>query len=68
MIIDEYAEENPDGSGELAADDLDLLLCLFAVENELLPISFLALALALALAFSTTALLSSRKTKSTIFR
>jgi len=67
-MIDEDAEERPDHSGELAADDLGLLLGLFGIEDELFPSSFLALALALALAFSTTALLSSRKARSTMFR
>jgi hypothetical protein len=66
LMIDEEAEEKTKGSGELAPDKLDLMLGLFGREGEELRSSFLALALAFA--FSTTALLSSRKAKSTMFR
>jgi hypothetical protein len=65
-MIDEEAEEITEGSGEPAPDNLDLLPGLFSEEDEELRSSFLALALAFA--FSITALLSSRKVKSTMFR
>jgi hypothetical protein len=56
-MMDEEAEETPESSGELAPDNLVLLLTFLGVE-------LLGPFLALAFAFSTTALLSSRKVKS----
>jgi hypothetical protein len=66
-MTDEDAEEKISGdSGELAADNFDLLLTFLGADDEPLPSSVLALALALT--FSITALLSSRKAKSTMLR
>lgn len=66
-MIDEDAEEKISrDSGELATHNFDLLLAFLGADDEPLPSSVLALVLALA--FSITALLSSRKAKSTMLR
>jgi hypothetical protein len=66
LTTDEEAEEIPESSGELAADSFDLLPAFLDADDEVLSSSLLALALALT--FSITALLSSRKARSTRFR
>jgi hypothetical protein len=67
LMIDEDPEEKISGdSGELAGHNFDLLLAFLGADDEPSPSSVLVLALALA--FSITALLSSRKAKSTMLR